>query len=596
MDLDPAAGQVEIMRIESLRIGEAALAGKEAPVSIEPLFGKTFTAIDLYSGVGGWSLGFKLAGIQTVASYELSKAACETQESNLGVKVIQTDIRQPLPSLPEKIDIVVGSPPCTEFSFSNRGGGGDISDGLKDLERFLSIVQKLSPRYWVFENVPRVESILREHVYTSKGKLRKFRVLFEKQGATIRVLDMSHFGLPQRRMRCIVGKYPVELLESYAKGIQPMALSTVISALRGKEIQDPLYSIKLSSDELTEHEYEPVLTSEERRLNRDAKCVHPIYNRMEFPDNLDRPVRAITATCTRVSRESIIVPSDESKRDLRRLTLRERASLQGFPINFQFHARSRSKKMEMIGNAIPPLFTYFIGCAMLGKAAREIIRPYQLSFSPAQPAKCAPHTTPTPLRSSYLISRRFRGTEPFLHFKSGVRFELANNFNKGLVRWNIRFYFGSSSDIRIVEPSARELRSLKAFARRHKVLRRIEVELDRIATLAQSTSGANMQLRWSRRGRGTSPHTMMRLVSVTAKRLSSVLSVLPTHDLTALLRRIVLKPELKKRSKKLDDVNKRKFEQNVCSVVAGLYCAALFNASEMSKPTKLDDVRQGRKK
>ena len=41
-----------------------------------------------------------------------------------------------LKSLPKNIDFVVGSPPCTTFSYANKGGGGDIADGLKDLNAF----------------------------------------------------------------------------------------------------------------------------------------------------------------------------------------------------------------------------------------------------------------------------------------------------------------------------------------------------------------------------------------------------------------------------------------------------------------------------
>lgn len=41
-------------------------------------------AIDLYSGVGGWSLGMRLAGINVVASYERWGPANETSDGRLG--------------------------------------------------------------------------------------------------------------------------------------------------------------------------------------------------------------------------------------------------------------------------------------------------------------------------------------------------------------------------------------------------------------------------------------------------------------------------------------------------------------------------------
>src|ERR1700741_3407116 len=88
-------------------------------------------AIDLYSGVGGWSLGLRLAGIEVIASYDIWGEANETNFKNHGHLVQTVDIRRlDFGELPKSIDVVVGSPPCTQFSYSNRGGDGDIADGL----------------------------------------------------------------------------------------------------------------------------------------------------------------------------------------------------------------------------------------------------------------------------------------------------------------------------------------------------------------------------------------------------------------------------------------------------------------------------------
>ncbi len=86
-------------------------------------------AIDLYSGVGGWALGLALAGIEVVESFEWWNEAALTHGRNFKSPVRQLDIRSlDVKSLPPNLDFVVGSPPCTQFSFSNRGGNGDIAD------------------------------------------------------------------------------------------------------------------------------------------------------------------------------------------------------------------------------------------------------------------------------------------------------------------------------------------------------------------------------------------------------------------------------------------------------------------------------------
>ena len=134
--------------------------------------------LDLYSGIGGWSLGLKMAGIETVASYDNWSRANLTHRRNLSSHVYEVDIRKlAFESLPKRIDVVVGSPPCTEFSFSNRGGTGDILEGLKDIHKFLQIVEFLRPKYWVMENVPRVAHILEDEL-SSTGRLKRFSRLF----------------------------------------------------------------------------------------------------------------------------------------------------------------------------------------------------------------------------------------------------------------------------------------------------------------------------------------------------------------------------------------------------------------------------------
>ena len=47
-----------------------------------------------------------------------------------------------------------------QICHSNRGGSGDIADGLKDMAAFLEVVRVIKPKFWAMENVPRVKNIL----------------------------------------------------------------------------------------------------------------------------------------------------------------------------------------------------------------------------------------------------------------------------------------------------------------------------------------------------------------------------------------------------------------------------------------------------
>src|SRR5690606_1176326 len=137
-------------------------------------------------------------GIQNIASYEWWKEANNTHNLNFGTSHKEVNIREL--KIPEdiqslkNIDFIVGSPPCTQFSFSNRGGNGDIMDGLIDIHKFLEIVEYLRTKYWAMENIPRVAGIIKEELKEG-GKLNKFKNLF----STIEIVDASEYGLPQRR-------------------------------------------------------------------------------------------------------------------------------------------------------------------------------------------------------------------------------------------------------------------------------------------------------------------------------------------------------------------------------------------------------------
>src|SRR3546814_16283278 len=99
-----------------------------------------------------------------------------------------------LADLPDDIDIVVGSPPCTQFSYSNRGGGGDIADGLEDVKRFLTIVDHLKPRVWAMEHVPRVAKII-----VADLKAGGQPEAFNHMGCVPPIINIDVYDLTQRR-------------------------------------------------------------------------------------------------------------------------------------------------------------------------------------------------------------------------------------------------------------------------------------------------------------------------------------------------------------------------------------------------------------
>lgn len=453
---------------------------------------KICRAIDLYSGIGGWSLGLKMAGIEVVASYEWWGKANNTNLKNNRHLATEIDIRQlRLEDLPKDIDIVVGSPPCTQFSFSNRGGRGDIDDGLKDIAKFLEVVDHVKPKHWAMENVPRVARILENEMQVG-GRLAQFAHL----KPSIQIVDTCLWGVPQRRQRVVAGNFDFDLLNTYRDHTTKRTLGDVIRSLSEAKVKDPIYGIEVVSGELKDHVIEEFLSPEEERMNREMKTFHPVYNNMAFPDPLNRTARTITATCTRVSRESVVIAAPEQKEKFRRLTVRERGCLQGFPITYQFFGDSYAQKLKMIGNAVPPLFTFYVAQAMLGVKAGNVVSPGEGINAFFAPNEDPPKTLPDSVGASYPSTRRFRAAIPHLRFKSGVRFELANLFKEKKPEWQIKFFFGNSKNIMELPLNDSLLKELKAQEEIKKIFPAAKTSISHVEHVISSTDAETLQSAW----------------------------------------------------------------------------------------------------
>ncbi|GAK46785.1 C-5 cytosine-specific DNA methylase [Tepidicaulis marinus] len=535
-------------------------------------------AIDLYCGVGGWGLGLELAGIDVVESYEWWNPAIDTHAANLGRRPRAVNIRElDLSELPKDIDIVVGSPPCTQFSYANRGGGGDLSDGIKDIAKFFEVVEYLKPRYWILENVPRISKILKDHVFTKRGKLRQYAHLFDEGMDQICLVDASKFGVPQRRKRCLVGVFPRGLFESYQGKCDALTLGDVLHSLQSEKVIDPIYGIRAKPFYPLDNDVEDKLSDEEARMNRDAKQNHPVYNSMSFPDRLDRPSRTIAATCTRVSRESIIVREKPRSKSFRRLTLRERATLQGFPVTYQFLGRSYGEKVKLIGNAMPPPLAYFLGLSMVGVPDKQIMSLRKKSAALPMPVACSIKTSTEGMTASYPKRRRFCAAIPGLHFKSGVRFELGNDCaNRSEVTWAVRFFYGSSKDIRSIEMS----RSLRIRLERFKLCKELSKRLESLwsamSISPEEITPHELQNVWSRRDAGVSPYKIVDQLGGIAKELITCETGENSDEAYRIVCRIMLN-DAKVPSVQMRSQNPNKLRTYAVDILVGLLIGCRFN-------------------
>lgn len=324
------------------------------------------TCADLFSGAGGFSEGFRQAGFKVVAAVDTWSAAIDTHKANHPeTATFKTDLLSFEPGQLGEVDVLIGSPPCTEFSFAKRGGHGDIESGLRLVYRFLRLVYELQPKWWVMENVPRTLDFIPSEVPLQKLGIRRRGVLPIPRRELLVATD---FGVPQKRTRLFSGNFPMpRRTNSPTRGNAPWrTLGDVVGVLPdprmrpqlGENVVDPLYGFSLPAHQLTDHfSLQLELTEQEVEEIRRSKTEHSWYGKMVFPDPVDRPARTVVATQLRPNREAIIVRTASG---YRRLTVREASSVQSFPITYQWWAKTESLRYKLIGNAVPPLIAYAI--------------------------------------------------------------------------------------------------------------------------------------------------------------------------------------------------------------------------------------------
>ena len=158
-------------------------------------------SVSLFSGIGGFDLGFQRAGIKCVAVCEIDKNAQSVLLRRFPEAKLFDDVRKVGKETHERksIDLICGGFPCQDVSIAGKRAGiaGERS-GL--WFEFARIIDELEPHWVVIENVPGLLS-------SNNGK--DFAVIVQwlaKRGYGVawRVLDAHYFGVPQRRRRVFI--------------------------------------------------------------------------------------------------------------------------------------------------------------------------------------------------------------------------------------------------------------------------------------------------------------------------------------------------------------------------------------------------------
>ena len=350
---------------------------------------KKYNVVDLFAGVGGLSYGFsKLEDFNILVANEIEKDISKAYLLNHpNVKMINCDINNLTEDkLKEvlgdnKIDLVVGGPPCQSYSTL---GKRQMDERANLFMQYKRVLQILKPKAFVFENVVGILSM-------DKGRLFiRIQKEFEEIGYSLKykVLDAVNYGVPQHRERVIlVGfkgnnnfEYP---MPTHGEGLLPYitlkdAFADLPSLKSGEKAMD--YTEKPDNDflefvrkndvKLTEH----IAPKNGEHLIRLMQALGDGQSKDDLPEELkpksgysntyaklwwNKPSTTVTRNFACPSSSRCIHP-----RDSRAMSIREGARLQSFPDDYKFYGSDGMKRLE-IGNAVPPLLSMAIAKQML---------------------------------------------------------------------------------------------------------------------------------------------------------------------------------------------------------------------------------------
>ena len=334
------------------------------------------TVIDLFSGVGGLSLGFRMAGYEVVLANEIDESIANAYIKNhpetimINEDITSLDISTVFGKYEGNVDVVIGGPPCQ--GFSQKGQRKSINDPRNFLFRyFFEVVKYVSPKFFVIENVPNI-------LTAEKGYFKQeIAELFGSIGYEISssVLNASDYGVPQNRHRAfIVGNRMKAKFEFPLPAPSKVSIWDAISDLNywnsgeGSEIDDYRFPpqsayqrfLRAQSDKLYNHQ----ATKHSPLALKKLSLIPPEGDKSSLPQEmLTKSIYSGTWCRMRTQDQSVTIttrfdtPSSGQFTHPfldRAITVREAARIQSFPDDFIFYG-NKGSQMKQVGNAVPPL-------------------------------------------------------------------------------------------------------------------------------------------------------------------------------------------------------------------------------------------------
>lgn len=327
---------------------------------------QNWKAIDLFSGGGGSSYGARLAGVEIIGGVDAWDIASRTWASNFPKAsafhhTLSGDVVRPEIAALGPIDLLLASPECTNHTCA-RGARPRCEESRMTAWQVIHHARALQPRWIVIENVVQMRS------------WERFRD-FEKALIDLhynlwpRVLDASHFGVPQSRRRLflicsredkVFNLEIPERLERTARDIlDPKGTWPTTPLYRDGRAQATIDRAERGFAALGKHQ--PFIV---------------VYYGSDYAggwQDLDRPLRTLTT----LDRFALIEPSPNGP-TMRMLQVPELRRAMGFGEDFQMNYGTRRDQIKLLGNGVcPPVMEHIVGTltGKVGARQLDLLRP-----------------------------------------------------------------------------------------------------------------------------------------------------------------------------------------------------------------------------
>lgn len=305
--------------------------------------------VSLFAGAGGLDLGLIQAGHEIIWANDFDADAVDTYKKNIGDHIVLADISSiPSSEIPTS-DVIVGGFPCQGFSQANRLRFEDDERNKLYLE-FLRIVAEKQPAYFLAENVRGILSLA--------GGRAIARIISDFRSAGYEVeaklFNAADFGVPQSRHRVIIAGTRSDLANS-ARFVFPT--TTHASPERAlAEGKKPWVSIGEALAAIPEPD-------ERHDLLNHVCSKYKVTNRNFTGHRTTDPSKPSPTILARGNGGGGVC-AIQHPRNHRRMSIREQAIIQTFPLDFEFCGKLNSCYRQ-IGNAVAVDFARSLGFALL---------------------------------------------------------------------------------------------------------------------------------------------------------------------------------------------------------------------------------------